>query len=448
MKTPICILAVCVVWLFVDVSVADLQTIKTLRATERFIEDINRGEFASVVQELSNTMSPYLGVLSSVIKQAAAYNTVSNQSVEPEYLRELFESINQKLDEVILQFEELKKLIRWPVVQSTFASCESNIHTAFDNFKLIFQAQSSRMNQQKQLFINSYEHYYDDCGHKLFMGFILDNKVVRVSNQGFLRPVMNYTEYNRGEMRIFMLGTLKNLLMAANVELGYMTIHGYSSNIPWYRQQWEVRFQQIQEKMKMIDVELENNYLVQSLKDIDTFAKNNLGLSNPMFGRNLYQELSKKYFWRDWLVVVSKHSDSEHEAKSTVFNGVVKSTHGTQDLVVDSVEKNASCSDINTSNKCASLQQTCINKVTVNTCPDPYGDCQQNHWQCPRYSSDNADVIFGWISNVGNCPSYGVINTGMDPVYYGGPTDNSRSRLFVCDLGICNFNVHFFGPTS
>ena len=436
MKTSICILAACVVWLFVDVSIADLQTIKTLRATERFIEDINRGEFATVVQELYNTMSPYLGVLTNVIKETTANNIVSNQSVESE----LFESINQKLDEVILQFEELKKLIRWPAVQSTFATCETNIHTVFDHFKLIFQAQSSGMNQQKQLFINSYDHYYDDCGRNLSMGFILDDK----ANQGFLRTVMNYTEYNRGEMRIFMLGTLKFLLMAANVQLGYMTIHGPSSNIPWYRQQWEVRFQQIQEKMKMIDVELKNNYLVQSLKDIDTFAKNNLELSNPMFARYLYQEFSEKYFWRDWLVVVSKHSDSEHEAKSTVF----KSTHGTKDLVIDSVEKNTSCSGFNTSIKCASLQQTCITKVTVNACPDLYGFCQPNHWQCPRYSSENADVIFGWISSEGNCPSYGVINTGMDPVYYGGPTDNSRSRLFVCDLGVCNFYVHFFGPTS
>ena len=71
-----------------------------------------------------------------------------------------------------------------------------------------------------------------------------------------------------------------------------MTIKGYDNQIPFYRHQWQDQFEQVQERMKRID-------RTQYIKDIDTFSKNNLGLSYPMFGRYLYQELSKKYFWRD-----------------------------------------------------------------------------------------------------------------------------------------------------
>ena len=72
-------------------------------------------------------------------------------------------------------------------------------------------------------------------------------------SQGFLRPAINYTENNRGEMRTFMLGILKLLILGANVELGYMTIKGYDNVIPFYSQKWQVRFEQFEERMKEID---------------------------------------------------------------------------------------------------------------------------------------------------------------------------------------------------
>ena len=46
--------------------------------------------------------------------------------------------------------------------------------------------------------------------------------------------------------------------------------------------------------MKSIDFKLKSRNRTLFIKDIDTFSNNNLGLSNPMFGRYLYQELSKK----------------------------------------------------------------------------------------------------------------------------------------------------------
>ena len=102
-----------------------------------------------------------------------------------------------------------------------------------------------------------------------------------------------------------------------------MTIKGYDNQIPFYRHQWQDQFEQVQERMKRIDLKLKNRNRnrTQYIKDIDTFSKNNLGLSYPMFGRYLYQELSKKYLWRDWLVVVSTHTDYNHDAYSRSCKG-------------------------------------------------------------------------------------------------------------------------------
>ena len=117
-----------------------------------------------------------------------------------------------------MQFSEVKNLIQWTAVQTTYASLEANIHVVFAHFRQIFEVPPSGINQQKALFITIYERIYDECGSKLFAGFMLDNGLF---SQGILRPAMKNTENNRGQMRIFTLGILKLLLMAANVELGY-----------------------------------------------------------------------------------------------------------------------------------------------------------------------------------------------------------------------------------
>ena len=135
------------------------------------------------------------------------------------------------------------------------------------------------------------------------------------------------------------------------------------------------------------------------MKDIDTFSNNNFELSNPMFGRYLYQELSKKYFWRDWLVVVSTHTGYNHDAYSRSCNGVVTSTHRTKDLVVDSVDKDIPPLDIQSIRKqrCASLQQSCRNTAQYYACNikkinnDPT-DTQRRSRPCGTYTSENADM--------------------------------------------------------
>nr|XP_022331797.1 uncharacterized protein LOC111129631 [Crassostrea virginica] len=329
MRNPLCILAVCMVWLFVEESLALSKSINTLRETERLAEHLNRGAF-TVVQNVAKTVEPFFSVFSSVIQMVVDIRSATSPSAELEYLHQLSDSINQKFDEVNSQFNEVKKLIQWTSVQATYASLEANIHAVSDQFKLIFKVPPSGMNQQKQIFINSYESTYQDSGSKLFAGFMLDTGFV---SQGLLRPAMHYTENNRGEMRTFMLGIMKLLILGANVELGYMTIKGYDNVIPFHSHQWQVRFEQVQEKMKEIDLELKNKYQDQAIKDIDTFSNKNFELSNPMFGRFLYQELSKKYFWRNWLVVVSTHTDSNHDAHSRGHSTVKKSTKKQTDPV-------------------------------------------------------------------------------------------------------------------
>ena len=245
MKHLLCILSVFLVWFLVDVSATQTKEISTFHATERLAEHLNRGAFTTVVQNVAGTVSPYISIFSSVIKLIVGIRSATTTSAELEYLHELTNSINQKFDEVNSQFEDVKKLIQWTSVQATYADFERNIRAVFDNFQLIFNVSSSAMHHQKQMFLDSYQQTYQDSGSKLYDGFILNNTVF---GEGFLRPAMTHTGNDRRHMRTFMMGVVKLLLMAANVELGYQAIKGYDTIIPFYSQRWQVRFENVQKK--------------------------------------------------------------------------------------------------------------------------------------------------------------------------------------------------------
>ena len=111
MKCSLCILAVCMVWLFVEESVALSKSINTLRETERLAEHLNRGAFTAV-QNVANMVSSFFSVFSSVIKMVVDIRSAATPSAQLEYLHQLSDSINQKFDEVNSQFDEVKKLVQ------------------------------------------------------------------------------------------------------------------------------------------------------------------------------------------------------------------------------------------------------------------------------------------------------------------------------------------------
>lgn len=181
--------------------------------------------------------------------------------------------------------------------------------------------------------------------------------------------------------------------MAADIEIGFLVIEGYDNVISFHCHQWEDRIQNMTQKMTAIDLELKNIYLAQAKNDIDKFSRNNFGLSNQNFSQHLYLELSTKYYWLDWLVVVSTHTEGKSDAHSHVCNGTIKSTHGSKDLVIDSVDKHKPSIDINDVNTLfESLQQTCKNTVQYNPCHNHHGSHRRER-RCGGYTSENADAI-------------------------------------------------------
>lgn len=419
-------------------------------AEEAIVDNIIKGKFTTVVKDVAGTVTPFLKAFNSVVRLILGIQSSSAESHELQYLRNMSESISRRFDQVDSQFNDVKKLINWSAVQVSYGMLESNIHIASGQFNRIFQVPESGVNEQRKLFITSYQSGYRDSGTKLFTAFMQDQGVI---SQGLLRPAMEYTRKDRRKMRTFMLGILKLLLMAAKVEIAYLGAIDYNAVVPFYIHDWEIRIEQVKEKMIKTDIDLKNAYFAQSNSDIDRFSQNNtnLRLSNQDFSRNLYEELSTKYYWRDWLVVASTHTEGRHDAHSKVCNGFIKSVYRTKDLVIDSVEHDkANFNTMEVHGLCASLKQTCQNKAYYQECPQYNRPRGSKSKRCGDYVyPSDAIVIFNWFNSaVTSCQTYssvGIIGTGKNPVYYAGPVNSTSSRLSLSVIGNCDFKVHFFG---
>ncbi|XP_056001749.1 uncharacterized protein LOC125663572 [Ostrea edulis] len=423
------------------------STSSVLRNVEILADVINKGDYLTVEKIVVSIITPFLNVFTSVIRQIFD----GTESPEIKYLRQLSERLVRRFDVVEDQFSHhINTLVNCSVVEVSYLTLESKIHAVSHEFRRLFQVPSSGISEQKKIFINNYENDYLSSGSKLFAGFMIDDGT---ASQGLIRPTMKFTDNNRRAMGEVMLGILKLLLIAAEVELGYLGIKGYDNIASFYSQQWRVRIERVQEKMKTIDEELKNAYYGQSLKDIDRFALDNNLLSNQNFSERLYHKLSRKYFWRNWLVVTSTHTEGRHDAHSRVCTGVIKSVHS-KDIVVDSVDHEKPYFNIGEVKLLqSSLQSTCENTTRYISCHHGCtGHCRkQPVRRCGTYVNYNdADDIFNWFSTVRtSCSPYssvGIIATDKQAAYHASPVGGSSNRLFVSDLGIhCKYKVHFFG---
>jgi hypothetical protein len=180
---------------------------------------------------VAKSIAPFVNVFTSVVKLIFGISTTPTESPELQFLRQLSDTINTRFDQVNTEFLDVTKLIRWSSVQVSYSNLEAKIHVVSEHFSRFFKVPKSGFLDQKALFINSYETDYSDSGSKLFAGFMFDNGAV---SEGLVRPAMFYTENDRNKMRIFMLGILKLILVAAKVELGYMALKGQDNIIPFY----------------------------------------------------------------------------------------------------------------------------------------------------------------------------------------------------------------------
>ncbi|KAK3099548.1 hypothetical protein FSP39_006120 [Pinctada imbricata] len=413
-----------------------LQTGKSL------IDSMKKGSFVKIVSKIGK-VSPYLNAAVSVFKLIFGLTSGSQrESAEMKYLRNLSYMINTRLDDVDAQISDMKKLIQWSSVQTPYLSIALKIRAVFHVYQNIFTVPISNIQSQKLLFIKNYESDYQNSGYKLFLGFVQD---LGPFGGSLLDSAMRFYDNDRPKMRLLMTAMAKLLFMASQLELGYYSAKRINPTlIEHYRSKWDDQFNQIAHRMLKVDKEVACKWKSQYPHDIDRFVLDNRKFNTSHLSNTLYDKLSTKYFWRDWLVIVSDHIN-KHD-RSQICGGYAKSMYG-KDIIVTSVPQNKTYIEESKAEEMAkSLIQTCLTT-------SPYG--------ISNY--EDAQTIYSWFNpSVRNtCTTYtsvGIIYKKKNVAYSArrrnitaGDCDlgwcryPEFERLYVYNIGLCDYRAHFFG---
>ncbi|KAK3099347.1 hypothetical protein FSP39_003113 [Pinctada imbricata] len=402
-------------------------------------------DFISTLADLADGAGEFLSGVVSIVELVMDLTGGKEESPELKYLRNLSKTINTRFDEVDAQLSDMKKLVEWSSVLAPYLAIALKVRAISSDYNKLFTVPTSVLETETQYFIKTFESGYQECGTELYLGFMEDMGSL---GGNLLESAMTFYENDRAKLRSFMKALTKLLFTASQVELGYFAAKNSSDtplDIELHRSQWEDRFKEIVKRMLAVDQEVELKWKDQYKQDINRFLLDNRNENSSYVSDSLYVQLSTKYFWRDWLVILSDHVDNQYD-RNQFYEGYAHSDYG-KDVVVTSLPMANSTVDKHEMGEMAqSLRQTYYDKGT----------------------RGNADLVFSWIDptvryNYTKHGAIGVIHSNKNTAfnarsYTDAPShswDCSGQHCMSCDLLNCerldvftlcsNYYVYFFG---
>ncbi|XP_055998261.1 uncharacterized protein LOC130047391 isoform X2 [Ostrea edulis] len=299
---------------------------------------IESQDFSKTITKLASAASSYLGILGPVLGFVFSFFD-TGPSAELLAIQKLYKDVTLRFDRVDHQFSDVKRQINWASVELQYGEYESKIHAVGEKYKdLVLSSTKNDYTARKQLFLDNFQQDFTNSAEKLYDGVMNEH---RTFHKDLFDSAIENFKWDRKKTQSFMLGVSKLLMFGASIELAYYQLK-YPSQESYYRQQWQVKFEHFKSKLTSTDHKLETQFGGQLAKDVDQYIVNHAHSSNCDITNPLYDVIAKKYYWRNWLVVVSDHStDSEKYTVHTCggIYGLQNNNHG-KNVVVASVPQN------------------------------------------------------------------------------------------------------------
>ncbi|XP_062609333.1 uncharacterized protein LOC134271096 [Saccostrea cucullata] len=298
---------------------------------------IESQDFSRTASKLISSVSPYLGVIGSVLSFIFGFFD-TGPSAELQAIQKLYEDVTVRFDRIDHQFATISRQIDWVNIEVHYGTYESTIHVVGEKYKAMAASKSqAEYNARKQLFFNSFKQY-NEAGGKIYDGVMGQSNLF---NGPIFDEAINHLQWDRKKTQQFMLGVTKLLIDAAAIEIAYYELSNPSLS-PFIQHDWLVKFEHLKKTMTATDHKLMTQYGGQLAIDVDKFVTNHAHSSNCDLTNPLHDVLTQKYYWRNWLVVTSDHSTDHTKYMVHVcpgMGGTINQKHG-KNVVVASVDIN------------------------------------------------------------------------------------------------------------
>ncbi|CAH1802456.1 unnamed protein product, partial [Owenia fusiformis] len=403
------LIVVVLVWIPERVCLEDFQDQKELieagmEGSAEFFSFIGEGDFKSSMKALTTTFGPLMLSVGPFL--SFVMNFIQGDSEELAFMKEMMKKIENRFDKVDARFDDIERMIDWTDVAVNFGQIEQKIMALTEVYRYLYKYSSSYKTAHRKLFIKAYESNYELSGLRLYQAVVSAGTF----QENLGDSIVKFLEYDRSATQHFMLGVVKLLVQAVEIEQAYLQIEGAADIADDSRALWEKRMQEVKSTFEKIDQSLTDGYLDQSLKDIKKYAIDNArdATSNEVFSKGLYEMLTTKFYWRDWLVVVYNPIEGSKNHFVKQCNGHILFRQNGRNIVVASVDKNAKPMDI-------AAAKTVIGEVARSTVLQAQ-DVDRSIFKTTKWS---AEKVFQEIEQaiqhqpVGRC-SFGAIKGGND----------------------------------
>ena len=423
-----------------DVSATEKAQIRSGLNTGRAIANfLSSGDFKESMREIGASVGKYLGVLGPFIGLVLSFVPASD-SAELHYMKNMMKEIDTRFDRLDSRFDDIERKIEWTAKEVTFVQIEQKILAMAQEYEHVYEVPPEGTADQKTLFVQAYKNNYDSSGFNLYQASVGSGTFLE--NLGV--SIMRYTDNDREQTNIFLIGTMQLLLQAAKIEIAYYQAQDLTVQAEHMTSQWEERILEVKNKFDEIDREVTRNYHDQSSDDIDKYAAQNSGISNEDFSLGLYDMLAEKYYWRDWFVVI--YDPIWGWDKHAVFTrgGHIKFRNNGRNIVISSTDRNSPKLDLNAAQR--SLE-ACNNNPRCIFYDEIDFQCmaRNQYYYSVCYDDREAKDIRDGIQNPVDAKGWGVIKRGSDVWYkYDSNRRVFSSTTRTTEYGV-KFDLHMWG---
>lgn len=295
-------------------------------------------DFKGTMGKLLKLGGPFLGAVGPVVGLLGELLGFGQESAELQFLREMLATITNRFDRIDGRLDEIAQKIDWTQSKIQFYTYERKIL----GMKIALERLYNTGNRQdfdgfKEQYINLYESTYEESG-KLLYSHIVSKDFTFAGN--LLEETIKGNNYDRRDVQNFMLGLTKLILTASQIELVYYKIK-FPASLKALEMEWENNIKDMQNKMVKADEEVVNNFKNVALNDAKKILRDNKGMPYSDVGDKIYEHLTDKFYWRNWLVVVYDDVTGSHLHQIIYCGGGHEFRYSGFNLMLASSDKNA-----------------------------------------------------------------------------------------------------------
>ena len=368
---------------------------------------IESQDFSKTASKLISSVSPYLGVLGSVLSFAFSF-LPSGPSAELLAIQKLYHDVSVRFDRIDHQFALVTQEMKWVSIEAHYGDYESTIHTIGHAYQQLTNSKSKTEYHARKILFNDAFRSYNKAGEKIYDGIMGQSNLF---NAPIFDEAITHLQWDRKKTQEFMLGVTKLLINAAAIEIAHYEIAS-PSTASFIRHDWLVKFEHLKTTMLRVDHKIATQFGQQVPTDVDVYLSHHEHDSNCDVTNKLYDTLAKKYYWRNWLVVTTDHSTDNHKFMAHACHGAINRNH-LKNVVVASTDNNKA--------HLTTTEQHVINYVhTSHTYHIMHGGKRDLHKRLTGHRRNDADVAYSSFpsdARSSSCSSVyaaiGVIDHGL-----------------------------------